>query len=96
VHLCMRQRLVLKLHSTYWSDATSSAPAVLRRTSPTKVQPAPPTACVPGGGCGTATTRFLAVSRGRARVTSQRRLCGEAVQCRNGQRSFVVVVVVGR
>jgi hypothetical protein len=96
VHLCKRQSLVLRLHSTYWNQATSSAAGVLRRTGPTKVQPAPPTACVPGAGCGTSTTRFVAVGRGTARVTSQRRLCGEAVECTGRQGSFVLLVAVRR
>lgn len=96
IHLCLGEKLVVRLHSTYWSSATTSSPAVLRRTGRTIVQPAPPTTCVPGAGCGTSTTRFVAAAHGKARVTAQRQLCGEAVQCRTGQRSFVLFVVVRR
>lgn len=96
VRLCVGQRLVLRLHSTYWSAPTSLPTAVLRRVGRTIVRPAPPTKCVPGAGCGTSTTHFLAVARGRAIVAAHRELCGEAVQCRKRQRSFVLVVVVRR
>jgi hypothetical protein len=95
VHLCLHQVLVVKLHSTYWSGATTSSKAVLRRTGPTTVKPGAPGACVPGSGCGTSTTRFVGVGRGKARVTAHRTLCGEAIQCGKGQGSFVLVVVVG-
>ena len=50
VHLCRRQKLVVRLHSTYWQDLTSSNKAVLRKSGPTVVRPAAPTACVPGAG----------------------------------------------
>jgi len=96
VHLCRRQKLVVRLHSTYWMDLASSNKGVLRKSGPTVVRPAAPTACVPGAGCGTATAHFVAVARGRAHVTADRTLCGEAVQCGPGQRSFELVVVVRR
>jgi hypothetical protein len=96
VHLCVRQKLVVKLHSTYWRDLASSNKGVLRKSGTTVVRPAPPTACVPGAGCGTTTAHFAAAARGRAHVTADRTLCGEAVQCRGRQRSFALVVLVHR
>jgi hypothetical protein len=96
VHLCVRQKLVVKLHSTYWQDVASSNRGVLRKSGHTVVRPAAPTACVPGAGCGTSTTHFVAAGRGAAHVTAHRSLCGEAVRCRSRQRSFVLVVAVGR
>jgi hypothetical protein len=96
VHLCVGQPLVVRLHSTYWSSPTSSSAAVLRRAGPTRVRPAPATACVPGAGCGTSTTRFSAVGPGTAHVAAQRQLCGEALRCTKSRRSFVLVVVVRR
>jgi hypothetical protein len=96
VHLCRRQKLVVRLHSTYWQDLASSSTGVLRKSGPTVVRPAAPTACVPGAGCGTVTAHFVAVARGRAHVTAERTLCGEAVQCGPGRRSFELVVVVRR
>ena len=96
VHLCVRQKLIVKLHSTYWRDLASSNKGVLRKSGPTVVRPAPPTACLPGAGCGTTTAPFVAAARGRAHVTAHRSLCGEAVQCSGSQGSFELVVVVRR
>jgi hypothetical protein len=96
IHLCARQKLVVRLHSTYWQDVATTNTSVLRKSGATVVRPAPPTACVPGAGCGTATARFVAITRGTARVTAHRSLCGEALPCGSRNGSFVVVVVVRR
>jgi hypothetical protein len=96
IHLCVRQKLVVRLHSTYWGDVATSNTGVLRRSGRTVIRPAPPNACVPGLGCGTVTTHFVAVAHGTAHVTAHRSLCGEALECGNRQRSFVLVVVVRR
>jgi hypothetical protein len=96
VRLCVRQKLEVELHSTYWRDLASSDRGVLRKSGRTVVRPAAPTACVPGSGCGTTTAHFVARTRGRARITAHRYLCGEAVRCRPGRRSFALIVVVRR
>lgn len=73
------QVLTVVLNSTYWQFGGSSDPAVLSPRGPTRVSPEP--GCVPGGGCGTATQSFLAVSIGVATVSASRTSCGEAEGC---------------
>jgi hypothetical protein len=94
VHLCLGQTMMLQLHSTYWEGITSSDEGVLWQSGPTRVQLPPTSACVPGGGCGTLTTRFLAAARGTARITAHRRLCGEDVECAPSKQVFMLTVVV--
>jgi hypothetical protein len=94
VHLCLGQAIVLRLHSTYWEQITSSDQSVLRQSGPTRIHLAPTSACVPGAGCGTLTTRFLAAARGTARITARRRLCGEDVECSPSQQGFTLTVIV--
>jgi hypothetical protein len=94
VRLCPGQTIVLRLHSTYWEGIASTDVGVLRQLGPTRVQLAGASACVPGAGCGTLTTRFLAMAHGTARITAHRRLCGEDVECAPSQQVFTLTVVV--
>ena len=83
--------LVVTLHSTYWTFAAASNPAVLQEVG----QPvASPGSCPPGVGCGQVTATFTAVGPGRADVTASRSSCGEALSCTGGAGSYRVSVVV--
>jgi len=83
--------LTVALASTYWAAPSTSAPAVLQPSGST-VTPTMP--CVPGGGCGTSSTTFVAVATGTATVVSNRTSCGEALLCSPSQRSYSLTVVV--
>jgi hypothetical protein len=93
VAVAIGDHLVVTLNSTYWKIDGGSAPALLRQEGDTAY--APSGNCVPGGGCGTATARFIAISAGRVRVTASRTSCGEAMGCTGGAGSFFVDVNVG-
>lgn len=83
--------LDVSLDSTYWRFTTQTS-AVLHPVGTPASVPGP--GCVPGSGCGTITARYRAVAVGRALVSADRALCGEALQC-NGIQHFQVTVVVG-
>jgi hypothetical protein len=74
------QRLRIVLHSTYWTFHGSSQPSVLLAEGPPDVNPQP-SRCVTGGGCGTVTAVYVALSNGLATVTATRTSCGEAEGC---------------
>ncbi|MFC1438829.1 hypothetical protein ABUW04_11215 [Streptacidiphilus sp. N1-10] len=82
----------LVLHSTYWSALRSSAPHTLQPIGAAVTSAAP--GCVPGQGCGTVTARFLAAAAGRVVLSATRTVCGEALPCAPGQRSFAVTVLI--
>jgi hypothetical protein len=81
------------LHSTYWQLKGSSDPSILAPEGSPRTQ-ANRSECLPGVGCGTVTQSFLAVGSGRAELTAERTVCGEALACRPDQRRFTVSVVV--
>ncbi|GAA1252043.1 hypothetical protein GCM10009665_48480 [Kitasatospora nipponensis] len=83
----------VELHSTYWSQATSSAPGLLE---PTAAAPSPSTAptCRPGAGCGTVSGAFVARAAGSVQLTAQRSSCGEAKPCAPDQQTFTVTVEI--
>ncbi|MFD8596703.1 hypothetical protein ACFV1L_17040 [Kitasatospora sp. NPDC059646] len=81
-----------ELHSTYWSPATSTDPALLAPTGAPSTAPGP--SCRPGGGCGTVTTAFTARTPGTVRLTAHRSSCGEAKPCAPGEQDFTVEVNV--
>jgi hypothetical protein len=93
VQLCAGQQLSVQLHSTYWQGVASNEPAILHRTAPTSVTPAP-TPGFPGVGCGTLITGFQGIAAGTATVSAHRTTCGEALLCRPSQRDFSVTIVV--
>ena len=74
------QRLQVVLHSTYWQFHGSSDGAVLTLIGRPRARPRL-TGCVPGAGCGTVTSVYLAASAGTADVTASRTSCGEALGC---------------
>ncbi len=84
------------LHSTYWSPATSSAPAIVAPTADPTVSPAPPGTCLPGIGCGTVTSTFAASAPGDAVLTASRTVCGEALNCKPADRLWTVSLRVTR
>ncbi len=51
--------------------------------------------CVAGQGCGTVSATWTAVAAGTATVTAGRTVCGEALACGPGQRTYRVTVTVG-
>lgn len=81
------------LRSTYWQIKGSSNSAVLAAVGSSRTQ-SNRAECVPGGGCGTVTQSFTAVAAGRAEVSADRDICGEALRCRPEQRHFTVSVIV--
>ena len=86
--------LVAVLHSTYWQFDPPSNPAVLRSEGRPVTSPAPMGSCVPGGGCGTVTAHYQALSPGRSTVSAGRTSCGEALRCTGDAGSWSVTVVV--
>jgi hypothetical protein len=71
-------RLVIELHSTYWSF--QPVPPVLRQVSAPSVV-APSRCPVVGSGCGTVTVELTAVRTGMGVVAARRTSCGEAMRC---------------
>jgi hypothetical protein len=86
-------RVVLVLHSTYWSITGSTDSAVLSAQA-APAHSASTTGCVPGQGCGTVSQPFLAASPGTAQLRASRTVCGEAMACPPGQGTFTVTVRV--
>jgi hypothetical protein len=82
------------LHSTYWTYPPGPTGNVLTSLGQPAYAPDPLTRCVPGGGCGTATARYLAANLGSATVTASRTSCGEAMGCTGGRGAFDVTVTV--
>jgi hypothetical protein len=82
------------LHSTYWSAAMSSNQAILAPVGTPAVSPAPPGTCLPGVGCGTVTSIFVARAAGQAGLTAGRTVCGEARACSGDDGHWFVVVKV--
>ena len=85
--------LVVTLHSTYWTFNPLSGNALRAKGRPVTV-PAPMGTCVPGGGCGTVTARFVAHADGSATISAGRTSCGEALLCQPSQRTYTVKVKV--
>jgi len=84
--------ITVTLHSTYWSFHSPSG-ALSEKGSPV-TKPAPIGKCVPGGGCGTVTARFIATRAGTGTISAARTTCGEAMLCRPSQRTYTVKVKV--
>ena len=82
----------VSLGSTYWSFQPTSDPSVLVQDGTTQI--APSGSCVPGGGCGTTTAIFDAVSAGTATIGASRTSCGEAMGCGPGQGDGVCTITV--
>jgi hypothetical protein len=81
----------VRLGSTYWR-LNAVAGDVLQTVGTPSFAPDP--SCVPGGGCGTVTQTYRAVSVGTVLVTAARTVCGEALRCTPNKRSYSVKVVV--
>jgi hypothetical protein len=81
------------LHQTYWSMAPPSPSGPVRQTAATAVAPQLH-GCVPGGGCGTVTTSYVAAAPGSVTIAAHRQTCGEAKACAPDQRDWQVVVAV--
>lgn len=83
----------IALHSTYWSNLTSSAPQLLQPSGTPSASADP--SCHPGGGCGTLIGTFQARTAGTAQLTAERTSCGEAMACSPDQRSYTVTITIG-
>jgi hypothetical protein len=81
----------VQLDSTYWRFAPVTGRVLHDQDAPSF---APDASCVPGGGCGTITQSFRAVSAGTAHITASRTTCGEALRCAPNQSTFSVTIVV--
>ncbi len=86
--------ITVVLHSTYWSPAATSDAAVVALVSAPTVSPASPGTCLPGIGCGTVTSTFIATAPGDAQLSASRTVCGEALNCKDADRSWTVDVHV--
>ena len=87
------ERVVLRLHSTYWHIAPPDR-RILTQTGAQKVTPAPGGTCRPGVGCGTVQATFIASATGSAKLTASRTTCGEAKACPHGQGNYLTYLVV--
>src|SRR4029078_6222427 len=68
----------LVLNSTYWELKGTNGladPSILKLAD-SAIQPAIPGTCVPGGGCGSFTATFNAVSKGITQIEATRTTCG--------------------
>lgn len=91
VELTIGQRLHVALPSTFWDFATPTGAALRVDVAPS---PHSAASCIPGGGCGTTATTYVAVGRGSVDVTAHRGICGEAMGCTAKTGAFVLHVVV--
>lgn len=87
------QSLRVVLSSTYWTIRPMALGPVLRSQGRPLVVPRS-SGCVPGGGCGTVTERFVPVAHGNATVRASRTSCGEAMGCTRAAGTFTLHVVV--
>lgn len=86
-------RIELILHSTYWQDiATSDASVVVPEGEPRAEGNLKD--CMPGAGCGTITQVFTAAAAGTARLSADRKVCGEVRPCPPDERHFEVMIVI--
>jgi hypothetical protein len=90
-------RLVVALHSTYWTITPLARRTVLAQIG--IQQTGGPLSgsthsCVPGQGCGTVTMHYVAHGVGTVRLSAQRTTCGEAMRCTGSQGSWYVTVRV--
>lgn len=86
-------RVSVTLHSTYWTFAASSNPAVVAPDGSPAVSPSP-FGCVPGQGCGTVKAVFVAIAPGSAHLTASRISCGEALRCTGSAGIYRLTVTV--
>jgi hypothetical protein len=82
------------LHSTYWSPASTSNGAIVAPAAAATVAPASPGTCLPGIGCGTVTSTFVAKASGHAVLSASRTVCGEALNCKDADKSWTVDLTV--
>lgn len=95
VHVKQGTHVDVVLRSSYWKFDGSSAPTVLREDGPARLLPLPPgVSCPPGTGCRPVEAVFTAGQPGTAVVKASRTVCGEAMLCAPGQRSYQLAVVV--
>ncbi|MFD9636466.1 hypothetical protein [Streptomyces violascens] len=85
-------RVVIRLHTTYWSPPTSSDTRTLAPDG--RSHSAPTGNCEPGAGCGTVAAGFTALRTGTAQILSHRNSCGEAMRCPSGQGVYAVTIKV--
>ncbi|MHB8585073.1 MAG: hypothetical protein ACYDDF_04470 [Thermoplasmatota archaeon] len=93
VTMALGSNLTLVLNSTYWGNAQSTNPAVLRLTDGPHTTPCsnPP---FPGTGCGNMTATFSAIAIGSAHIQASRASCGEALACQPNETTFDAAVTV--
>jgi hypothetical protein len=82
--------ITVVLHSTYWSPASTSNAAIVAPVAAATVAPASPGTCLPGIGCGTVTSTFVAMASGEAALSASRTVCGEARNCQDVDKSWTV------
>ena len=89
-------KVVVVLHSTYWSLQRVVATNVIRQVGGTSTIGVAPGShsCVPGQGCGTVSALFVANHAGTYRLHASRVSCGEALRCSTAQSSWTVTIRV--
>ena len=93
VALRVGDTVTVVLHQTYWEMAAPAPAEPVRETAAPVVAPRLQ-GCVPGGGCGTVTTAYVAVAAGSAAIGAHRQTCGEAMTCTPDQQDWQVTIVV--
>jgi len=84
--------LTVVLGSTYWIVQAPGAPSILAVAAAPTASPSP--GCVPGSGCGSVTTEFVATGAGTTTVAASRTSCGEARLCTGSEGRFGITVTV--
>jgi len=82
--------VVVTLDNLYWHLSPVSSPALAHA----KVVVHPKKSRIPGMGTGTVVATYHAVAAGRAVVTANRTVCGEAMACSPAQSHFHVTLIV--
>lgn len=86
-------RVVVTLHSTYWTLLPLGHQKVLSQAGTTKTVGVLQ-GCVPGQGCGTVTSHFIAKGVGTVHLHATRTTCGEALHCSPAQSTWTVTIRV--
>ena len=72
--------LVVHLHSTYWTIAVPTSPALTKVSSST-IAGGPGCSKIPGMGCGVVSMTFHALRVATVQLSAHRTSCGEALRC---------------
>ena len=92
VSITIGEEFSVSLGSTYWNFAPLTSQSVVAAVGSTV--PYSDKKCVPGGGCGTQTQVYKAMSAGTVTISASRNSCGEALGCGVDAANYSVTIVV--